>query len=71
MKKLLVIAIIAFISGYIVGSLLILKSNGLSPYSIEELKKEVPRERKLTIFHALNPFEPMNPGLYYLLFANP
>ncbi|MEM5830956.1 MAG: hypothetical protein QXO40_02010 [Candidatus Aenigmatarchaeota archaeon] len=70
MKKTVKIMIIAFILGYFLGSLVILISKGLSPYKLEDLNKENPQERKLTIFHALNPFEPMNPGLYFILFAN-
>ncbi|MCM8833383.1 MAG: hypothetical protein NC816_05640, partial [Candidatus Omnitrophica bacterium] len=65
--------IVAFILGYFLGSWFILEGKGLSDYNLEDLKakKEKPQERKLTILNALNPFEPMNPGLYFILFAKP
>jgi hypothetical protein len=63
--------IIAFILGYIVASWFILKWGGISPVVIETLNQENPIKRKITILNALNPFEPMNPGLYWLFYANP
>lgn len=61
----------AFILGYIIASWLILIGQGLSPLDLEKSTDETLVKRKLTIFNALNPLEPMNPGLYFILFANP
>lgn len=63
--------ITAFILGYFLGSWVILVSKGLSPYKLENFDKENAQERKLTIFNALNPFEPMNPGFYIMMYGHP
>jgi len=65
--------IIALLLGYFVGSWFILKWGGISPVLVKDLetKNKNPIKRKITILNALNPFEPMNPGLYWLFYSNP
>ncbi|MGC8981524.1 MAG: hypothetical protein ACP5JU_01060 [Minisyncoccia bacterium] len=56
--------IISFLIGYILASLLIYISGGISPLTPDY------KERKITFLNSLNPFEPMSPAVYMIIFAN-
>jgi len=75
------IFLIGFLVGYIIGSYFLYIGRAISPISKKDLtkvgwysyNKEAEKEikwRNLSIFHALNPFEPMSPGWYFILKAN-
>jgi hypothetical protein len=64
--------IIALLLGYFVGSWFVLGWKGISPISAKDIETKNPNpiERKVTLLNALNPFEPMNPGFYWLYYSN-
>jgi hypothetical protein len=63
----------ALLLGYFVGSWFVLGWKGISPISAKDIETKNPNpiERKITLLNALNPFEPMNPGFYFLFYSNP
>ena len=71
-KENLKLFILAFFLGYLFASWAILGVGGISPYKLEDIinlnNNPNPKERKLMIIHALNPFEPMNPAFYFFYF---
>jgi len=67
-RQKLILIIVSFILGYVFASLIILAGKGITPYSLKDILNNNPRERKFMFIHSLNPFEPMNPGWYFLFY---
>ena len=58
------LALVAFLIGYILASILLYIAGGVAPITPEY------KEKPMTFLNALNPFEPMSPAVYMIIFGN-
>lgn len=68
-RKLMITILIGFIVGYIFGSWALFISLGISPVYLEGPNEG--KDRKFLFLHSLNPFEPMSPGFYMMVYSSP